>query len=257
METRRVKSGVPGLPGGHQSLDDILGGGFPEGSVVVVSGDNGSGKTVMALQYAVHGAMRGERSIYFSFDQRRSDLVGQAACFGWDVERLEAEGNLILQTFNVVSDSLTEIQKEILRQIENYQPKRVAIDSITMYALVMEIVESIGVLVGMGLEHKNVEFSKELLVRLALLKLFGVLKTFNSTTLVASEAAGDNYGMNSDKVAQFLGDGVIRLEPSRGGGDYFGYLQVKEMRRTKHSRGTYEIHMTNEGIMLGAQAEPK
>mgnify|MGYP003477261414 CR=1 FL=1 len=55
----RVSTGVPGL-------DEVLGGGIPERSITVVSGEPGSGKTVLALQMLFHAARRGKRSLYFT-----------------------------------------------------------------------------------------------------------------------------------------------------------------------------------------------
>ena len=62
-EIERVKTGVPGL-------DALIGGGIPAESVVLVSGAAGTGKTVLVLQFLVEGAKKGERSVYFTFEER-------------------------------------------------------------------------------------------------------------------------------------------------------------------------------------------
>lgn len=88
MIMERVSSGVKGL-------DEILGGGFPKGRTVLVVGSPGSGKTILALQYLRAGAAAGERSIYITFDEKPEQVKENVSEFGWDLDRLEAEGKIM------------------------------------------------------------------------------------------------------------------------------------------------------------------
>ncbi len=57
------------VPTGIKGLDELLGGGFPEGRCILVVGSPGSGKTTFAIQYLQHGAMLGETGLYISLDE--------------------------------------------------------------------------------------------------------------------------------------------------------------------------------------------
>lgn len=78
----RVKSGVPGF-------DGLVGGGFPKGFSVLVSGSPGTGKTIFGLHFLMEGVMNGEKCAYITYSQSPKDIKDQAAEFGWDAGRME------------------------------------------------------------------------------------------------------------------------------------------------------------------------
>jgi circadian clock protein KaiC len=252
MAIERIKTGVGALNGDCKSLDDLLNGGIPRGSIVLLSAGNGAGKTIMALQYVVTGAQAGENSVYFSFDQRRSDLIAQASSFGWDIPSLEAGGSMLLKTFNVLNDSPTAIQAEIVSVLKTFKPVRVSVDSISMYALLMELVENIETLMGFDLDNKNIQINRELLRRLSIIKLFDVLKTHNATSLVTSERVGEPSLDATDNMSEFIADGVITIERVDHNNEYFSFLRIPEMRMTDHDRKKHQLHITSKGMFLGA-----
>jgi KaiC/GvpD/RAD55 family RecA-like ATPase len=76
IHTERVSTGIDGL-------DQLLEGGFPKGRSVLITGEPGTGKTIMTLQFLADGLARGEKGIYVAADEdrltlssRRSRLVG-------------------------------------------------------------------------------------------------------------------------------------------------------------------------------------
>ena len=80
INTERVSTGVAGL-------DQLLEGGFPKGRSVLVTGEPGTGKTVMALQFLADGLAHGEKGIYVAADEGPLDIIEQAASIGWDFEK--------------------------------------------------------------------------------------------------------------------------------------------------------------------------
>ncbi|MEM4327072.1 MAG: ATPase domain-containing protein, partial [Candidatus Diapherotrites archaeon] len=82
IQFERVKTGVPGL-------DDMMGGGIPKGNLVVLSGDPGSGKTVLCWQYIYYGATQyNEKSVYVSLEESEQTIFEGALEFGWDLRKL-------------------------------------------------------------------------------------------------------------------------------------------------------------------------
>src|SRR5688572_11136458 len=83
-------------PTGITGLDEITGGGLPRGRTTLLVGGSGSGKTILALQFLVHGAKKcDEPGIFVAFEETPSRIVGNAETFGWDLDELQ-HGNLYL-----------------------------------------------------------------------------------------------------------------------------------------------------------------
>jgi KaiC/GvpD/RAD55 family RecA-like ATPase len=88
-----AEKGLRRLPTGIAGLDEAIGG-IPQGRAMLVTGDAGAGKTVLALQFARASAAAGIKSVYLSTEEDADDLRGQAASFGWDLGPLEEKGTL-------------------------------------------------------------------------------------------------------------------------------------------------------------------
>ncbi|HLC65734.1 MAG TPA: ATPase domain-containing protein [Candidatus Nanoarchaeia archaeon] len=75
---KRIKTGIKGF-------DELVQGGFPEGSSTLITGSPGTGKSIFGLQYIYNGAIKyKERGLYLTFEQRKTDMMNQAVQFGWD-----------------------------------------------------------------------------------------------------------------------------------------------------------------------------
>jgi circadian clock protein KaiC len=124
--TTRVSTGIPGL-------DEITNGGYFLGSTTVVAGISGVGKSVMALQYLAEGARLGERSLMLSLDEQVAQMMRNALTIGIDLQPAIDQGIVRMQY-----DAPQEIEVDhhfhgIERTVEEFQPKRVVIDSLSTY----------------------------------------------------------------------------------------------------------------------------
>jgi len=124
--TTRVTSGVPGL-------DKLVNGGYFLGSTTVVAGISGAGKSVMALHYIAEGARLGEKSLMLSLDEQVPQVLRNAASIGIDLHPAIDRG--IVQLYY---DAPQEIEidhhfHKIERIVEEFQPRRVVIDSLSTY----------------------------------------------------------------------------------------------------------------------------
>src|SRR5215472_10344278 len=80
IQTERVPTGIPGL-------DSLIDGGFPKGRSILITGEPGTGKTILSLQFLVEGLARGEKGIYVAADEGPMDILEQAHSLGWDLEK--------------------------------------------------------------------------------------------------------------------------------------------------------------------------
>ncbi|RLG72794.1 MAG: KaiC domain-containing protein, partial [Thermoprotei archaeon] len=78
------------IPAYVQGLDEVLGGGIIEESILLIAGESGTGKTVLASQIAYFNALNGRKVIYVSFDEG-TKLKDYLKGFGWDLDKLISE----------------------------------------------------------------------------------------------------------------------------------------------------------------------
>jgi len=229
MFMERVSSGVKGL-------DEILGGGFPKGRTILVVGSPGSGKTILAIQFLRAGAANGERSIYITFDERPEQVKENVSAFGWDLDRLEAEGKIMF------------VDATPFRQPRTASVSRLeARSSLTMQTVIPEV--TLGTLVETvkrlaeeeGVTRLAVDPVTSLLVRYhspikmrrAMLMLFDALSSTGATCLVTSEM---RTAMLTRKfqLEEFLSQGVVLLRTGIHEGNVVRAIQVEKMRGIAH-----------------------
>src|SRR3989338_3979840 len=91
----RIKSGIPGL-------DEMMDGGMPKGNLIVLSGDPGSGKTVLCWQFLYDGVTKyDEPGIYVSLEEPEETVVDGAGEFGWDLKSLTQTNKLKIITIEL------------------------------------------------------------------------------------------------------------------------------------------------------------
>jgi circadian clock protein KaiC len=117
---------------GIKELDALFGGGLDRGTTTLILGQAGTGKSSLALQYALQMAGRGERSIMFTFDETRNLMLNRAKALGFKLEEAIDEGLITVQQVDPAELSPGEFAVGILRDVEA-GCKLVAIDSLNGY----------------------------------------------------------------------------------------------------------------------------
>src|SRR5690242_21898822 len=86
---------------GIDGFDEITGGGLPQGRPTLVCGGPGCGKTLFALEFLIHGALRGENGVFVSFEETEEDILKNAAALGFDIPDLIKRKRLALEYIRV------------------------------------------------------------------------------------------------------------------------------------------------------------
>jgi circadian clock protein KaiC len=121
------------LPSGSPELDTLLGGGLPSGTSLLVTGPAGTGKSVLATQYACAAATRGEKVRFYLFDERLGTFTMRAAGLGMDIREMSTDGRLTLCQVEPTERSPGEFAHDVVRAVEDDGVQMVVIDSINGY----------------------------------------------------------------------------------------------------------------------------
>jgi len=126
---------------GAPGIDDILGGGLPDGHFYLLEGEPGTGKTTLALQFVIEGLRRGERVLYVTLSESRRDLMLVAAAHHFNVEGLNTlellpseqdlgpEGQYTV--FHPAEVELSDRIQAILAEVNRLKPVRLVIDALS------------------------------------------------------------------------------------------------------------------------------
>ncbi len=94
-------------PTNIKGLDEVLHGGLPTGRLTIINGGPGAGKTVLALELLVRGAVSGHSSVFISFEETRETMRGNALAMGWNLAGMEEAGTLALINPEIRYDAIS------------------------------------------------------------------------------------------------------------------------------------------------------
>ncbi len=225
-----MKSSNVRTSSGNVQLDEMCGGGLFRDSVTLVSGATGTGKTLTVTQFLQGGATSGERCLLLAFEESRDQLFRNATGWGFDFEKLERDGMLrVVCDYPDVSgleDWLVTIQAAIL----DFEPQRVALDSLS------------------ALEHVGTSKAfREFVIGLtSFIKHQEITGLFTSTT--ASLMGGDSI---TETHISTLTDSIILLRYVEMFGEMKRGLTVLKMRGSTHDKAIREFKIDKHGMQMG------
>jgi circadian clock protein KaiC len=116
---------------GNAGLDELMHGGLLRGSSTLMSGPTGTGKTLLATQFAGDGAAKGERVLLMAYEETREQTHRNGATFGYDFAALEEQGLLHVVPLYPEVASLDDHLVELRDLVEKVSPARLVIDSLS------------------------------------------------------------------------------------------------------------------------------
>src|SRR6185312_12841083 len=128
--SRNRLPGATRLSMGNRELDEMLGGGIPEGDSVLIAGSSGTGKSILATQFIAAGLREGQRGIVAVFEERPEEYAARAGSFGMDFAGPIRDGMLRVIYLRPLDLSVDETMQEVLDAIKATGAKRLVIDSL-------------------------------------------------------------------------------------------------------------------------------
>jgi len=214
---------------GIERLDNMLNGrGFYRGSSILVSGTAGTGKSTLAAHFVEAACARGERALFFAFEESQDQIVRNMRSIGIDLEKYVKKGLLQFHNSRPSAWGL-EVHLAVMHQtIAKFNPAVVVIDPITNFLAVGDEIDT-----------------KAMLTRLIdYLKIKQITGMFTSLTSGQSEIEDSEVGVSS------LMDAWLLVKTIESNGERNRGLYILKARGIAHSNQIREFVLTEHGIQL-------
>ena len=219
--SERVSSGVA-------RLDGMLGGkGFYQGSSILASGTAGTGKSTIAACFVDAACRRGERALFFAFEESPQQIVRNMRSIGIDLEPWVRKGLLQFHAARPTYGGIEQVLLLTHKHITNFQPSVVVVDPVTNLLMV----------------------STQNEVRSMLTRLVDFLKTQKITAIFTSLTAAGALEASEADVSSLM-DTWLLLKNIEVGGERNRALYVLKSRGMEHSNQIREFVLTDDGLRL-------
>ncbi len=225
MSENRVPTGIDGL-------DSLIEGGFPRGSLVLLAGNPGTGKTIFSMQFLHKGAENhSENGIYVSFAENKDTIINNISrLFGRDLRKREkGNGKVKILDFTTVSEKgLSTVLEMVLEEVTVLGAKRLVIDSFSAMAQA---------------------FKEPIEARIIIHNILGKLvRHLGCTTVLIVEVPTGSEKIGAS-IEEFVSDGVIILRKDDYDGRLIREIDVEKLRGTKTERQRF-LFTLNKGFQV-------
>lgn len=243
------------IPTGIKGFDELIEGGFPQGSAILVTGSPGTGKSIFGMEFIYNGALHhGDIGMYVSFEQSPEDLREQAKQLGYtEIERLEHEGKIILTCIPV-----NEIEKSsvdmILRTAKEGGLKRLVVDSLSALSINAPIYSMAKDMVMSDVMNENTVISPPIvgddMKKNFIYRFISQVKSIPTTALLVSEIPEKGGALSSDSVSEFAVDGIVLITFESLGGEFSRSLLIRKMRMTRNNEDIHPLEISGNGLIV-------
>lgn len=215
---------------GDAVVDTMLGGGLERGTNALFIGAAGVGKSSLALTYAIAAAKRGEKAVFFAFDEGRGTIEGRARTIGLPLQACLESGKLRIQQIDPAEMAPGEFAANVRKSVEVEGARVVVIDSLNGYLNAMP---------------------DERFLILQMHELLSYLGQQGVLSIIVLAQHGLVGPMDTPIDMSYLSDAVIMLRYFEFGGTVRRAMSVVKKRSGNHEHSIREFKLTSEGIKLG------
>ena len=228
---------------GIAQLDRMLGGGIPQGHVVLLSGNTGTGKTTFGMHFIAEGNRIGEKAVFVALEESVSQVKKTAIEHGWDFEKFEHEGHLGFVTAGLIDVSPDQLLYQIVNAVNRLGATRLVVDSVS----------------SLMSATMNEEQVRQFLIQLsAFLKREGV-------TCVMNYLCSANFGAvkgqllsnitSNEMRLSSITDGLIMLLYVERGQSVRKLMNVLKLRGSVHSKEVFRYEIRKGKIVVQGKYE--
>ena len=218
----RISTGIP-------RLDAMLGGkGYYRGSSVLISGSAGTGKTSLVAHFADAACRRGERCLFFAFEESESQVVRNMLSIGIDLGQWVKKGLLKYHADRPTIYGLETHLSIMQKMINEFKPAAVIVDPVS----------------NLNAVANNAN------VKTMLTRLLDQLKLDRVTTVLTVLTQGSPAPESTDVDVSSLADTWIRLRDIEFGGERNRGIYILKSRGMAHSNQIREFVLTDKGVNL-------
>ena len=222
------------LSTGLDEFDGLLGGGVDTGSSTLILGPAGTGKTLIAITFALAAIRRGEKAALFVFDEELGLLFDRMKGLGIDLEMMRDRGELLIVQTDAAELSPGEFAHRVCRTVDTNGIRTVVIDSLNGYQAAMP-------------EEKS--------LTLHIHELLQFLNRHGATTFMTVAQHGLVGEMQAPVDVTYLADNVILLRYFEAAGRVRRAVSIIKKRSGTHESTIREYQIGNAGLTLGQPLE--
>jgi circadian clock protein KaiC len=218
------------LSSGIVALDRMLGGGVDFGTSTLILGPAGSGKSSIAIQYAVAAAKRGEHAALFMFDERLGTMFERTRALGVDIEEHVKSGQISIQVIDPAEIGGGEFAHRVHQAVTGTKCRLVIIDSLNGYLHAMANEKQLGV---------------------QLHELLAYLANLGVATVMVMAQHGLAGSMQSPIDVSYVADTVVLMRYFEAKGRIRKAISVMKKRSGTHEDTIRELTLHGGGITIG------
>jgi len=227
---------LPKCPTGIQGLDEITGGGLPRGRPTLVCGGAGCGKTLLAVEFLVRGAVQfDEPGVLMAFEETEAELKANVASLGFDLAGLVQRKKVVIDYVHIERSEVQESGEYDLEGL--FVRLNYAIDSIGAKRVVLDTLEAL-----------FASLPNEAILRAELRRLFRWLKDKGVTAVITAERGRDQLTRHG--LEEYVSDCVILLDHRVNEQIATRHLRVVKYRGALHGTNEFPFLIGDEGISV-------
>jgi circadian clock protein KaiC len=218
------------LPSGIPELDELLHGGLERGTISVISGPTGVGKTTLGLQFMKEAAGRGERSVVYSFEERIDTILHRAEAVHIPVHAMIERGTLSAVQIEPLQWTPDEFARMVRREVEEHRTQIVMLDSTAGYRVSLRSGDLVSHLHALGKYLQNMGVAVLLI---------------NEVDAITGDFRATEAGIS------YLADNIVFLRYLEVQGELRRSIGVLKKRLSSFERTLREFEITRYGIKVG------